>query len=86
MSDIVEKLRAEISRKQDAEGDRLYLASPCPVLTEAAEAILALRKAYEAAVAFIDSHVADPDITGEMVQAYAEYQRTRDALSTTEAK
>lgn len=75
MSDIVEQLRAEIARKQDAEGDRLYLASPCPVLTEAAETILALRTAIKEAEIHIDC---------------ASFRKAQDilraTLSTTEAK
>lgn len=35
------------------------------------------REAFYKAKAFIDSHAADPDITSEMVELYAEYQ---DAL------
>lgn len=81
MSDIVEKLRNHANGLWEVHPLGRY-----GICDEAAETIIALRKAYEAAVAFIDSHVADPDITGEMVQAYAEYQRTRAALSTTEAK
>lgn len=34
----------------------------------------ALRSAFMAAKAFIDSHVADPDLTAEMVETYAAYQ------------
>ena len=41
-----------------------------------------LQAAYDAAVAFIESHVADPDITDEMTRMYAEYQRTRSALGS----
>lgn len=32
------------------------------------------KEAFEAAKAFIDSHVADPDITSEMVEKYSKYQ------------
>lgn len=34
-----------------------------------------LESAFIAAKAFIDSHVADPDITGEMAANYEAYQR-----------
>lgn len=40
----------------------------------------ALREAFKAACAFIDSNVADPDITNEMVRTYAEFQRHRALL------
>lgn len=36
-----------------------------------------LLEALEAAIKFIDSHVADPDITQEMRENYAALQRTR---------
>lgn len=39
-----------------------------------------LGRAYDAAVAFIESHVADPDITEEMTRKYAEYKEARAAL------
>lgn len=45
---------------------------------EAREQLEAMREAFNAAKAFIDCHVADPDITAEMVQTYAAYQ---DALA-----
>jgi hypothetical protein len=39
-----------------------------------------LRRACDAAFAFIDSHVADPDITDEMCRKHAEYKEAREAL------
>jgi hypothetical protein len=42
--------------------------------------IALLRKACDAAFAFIDSHVADPDITDEMVRKYRDYKDARAAL------
>lgn len=36
-----------------------------------------LREAFDAACAFIDSHVADPDMTHEMVRNYAEFKKQR---------
>ena len=36
-----------------------------------------LRRAYDAAVAFIESHVADPDLTDEMTRKHAEYQEAK---------
>ena len=54
------------------------------MVLEAADEIESLRRerdelveAWNAACAFIDSHVADPDITKEMVEKYAEFQRHR---------
>ena len=38
------------------------------------------RKAFCAARAFIRSHAADPDITEEMVEKYAEYQEAAKGL------
>jgi hypothetical protein len=42
-----------------------------------------LLEALEAAIKFIDSHVADPDITQEMRENYAALQRTKpyDAIA-----
>ena len=40
-----------------------------------------LREAYDAACAFIDRHVADPDITAEMCRAHSEFETKRKALS-----
>ena len=37
----------------------------------------ALRAAFDAACAFIDSHVADPDITAEMAAKYATFLNHR---------
>ena len=42
-----------------------------------------LAKACDAAFAFIDSHVADPDLTDEMVIKHAEYIEARRALEGT---
>lgn len=36
-----------------------------------------LMASIKAAMAFINSHVADPDITDEMVQRYAELQQSK---------
>jgi len=41
-----------------------------------------LRRACDAAFAFIDSHVADPDLTVEMVRTYSEYKAARAALES----
>lgn len=50
------------SRREEGEANaRLIVNSP------------KLLSALEAAVAFIDSHVADPDITAEMREAYSRY-------------
>ena len=38
------------------------------------------KEAYEAAAAFIDSHVADPDITPVMCQTYATYKMMQERL------
>jgi len=38
------------------------------------------KKAFEAAKAFIDSHVADPDITTKMVDRYLKYKATLEEL------
>ena len=37
-------------------------------------------KALEAAIAFIDSHAGDPDITSEMVETYAKYRAALEKL------
>ncbi len=42
--------------------------------------VAALVEAYSAACAFIDSHVADPDITDEMVETYRVFTEKRAAL------
>lgn len=39
-----------------------------------------LEAAYKAACAFIDAHVADPDITPKMRETYAEFVRLRKEL------
>ena len=43
---------------------------------EAREQLEAMREAFMAAKAFIDCHVADPDITAEMIKAYTAYQES----------
>lgn len=48
------------------------------VVQRVKEKLEAMRSAFMAAKAFIDCHAADPDITSEMVEAYAGYQ---DALA-----
>jgi hypothetical protein len=50
-------------------------------LTEQRDELLA---AWTAACAFIDSHVADPDITQEMVLTYAEFMKHREAITKAE--
>jgi hypothetical protein len=40
-----------------------------------------LERAYNAACAFIDCHVADPDITDEMVKTHAIFTEQRAALA-----
>lgn len=45
-----------------------------------AENLLKYKKAFHAAKNFIDSHVADPDITDGMCARYAEYQEALDKL------
>lgn len=47
------------SNKEADANARLIAAAPC------------LLEALEAAMAFIDNHVADPDLTDEMCEAYA---------------
>lgn len=42
-----------------------------------------LAKACDAAFAFIDSHVADPDLTDEMIVKHAAYIEARRALEGT---
>ena len=39
------------------------------------------KKAFEAAKAFIDSHVADPDITDEMMDKYSKYLASLEELN-----
>ena len=39
-----------------------------------------LSSAWAAACAFIDSHVAEPDITAEMVRTYAEFLKWRACI------
>lgn len=41
---------------------------------------------FKAACAFIDSHVADPDITSEMRKTYAEFMRMRAMIAAAEGK
>lgn len=41
---------------------------------------------FKAACAFIDSHVADPDITSEMRKTYAEFMRMRAMIAAAEVK
>ena len=41
-----------------------------------------LREAFDAACAFIDSHVADPDITSEMWSNYEKFLQHRQALAS----
>lgn len=45
------------------------------------EEIVLLRRACDAAFAFIEAHVADPDITDEMRRKYADYKDARRAAS-----
>ena len=44
------------------------------------------RPAFEAAKAFIDSHVADPDILAEMCQTHAKYEEELAKLQPPETK
>lgn len=53
---------------------RALLAAPSESETQL------LRRACDAAFAFIDSHVADPDITDEMCIKHATYKDARAAL------
>ena len=43
MTDLIERLRAEVRQRQYESGDMLYLGAPDPLLTEAADEIAALR-------------------------------------------
>lgn len=43
MTDLIDRLRAEIRQRQYDSGDMLYLGAPDPLLTEAADEIAALR-------------------------------------------
>ena len=38
------------------------------------------RKAFETARAFIECHVADPDITDEMIEKYSAYNEAKASL------
>lgn len=58
--------------------DRLYLEWSQFTKAKTARE-LRLETAFLAAKAFIDSHVADPDITPKMEKAYAAYQRAARA-------
>lgn len=44
MTDLIDRLRAEIRQRQYDSGDMLYLGAPDPLLTEAADEIAALRE------------------------------------------
>lgn len=48
--------------------------------TQSESELTLLRRACDAAFAFIDSHVADPDLTDEMVRKHADYLEARRAL------
>lgn len=61
---------ADFARKLERERD------------EARKQLEAMRKAFNSAKAFIDSHVADPDITSEMMEKYADYQKALAKLQT----
>jgi hypothetical protein len=50
------------------------------LLREMTEETNRYRKAFYAAKAFIDSHAADPELTAEMVEKYAEYQEASNGL------
>lgn len=65
-----------------AEQDlRAMLARARLTVSESGDSELRLlRRACDTAFAFIESHVADPDITDEMVRKYADYQEARAAL------
>jgi len=43
-----------------------------------------IERAWNAACAFIDSHVADPDITSEMCRTYADFVANRKALTSSQ--
>lgn len=70
--------------------DAAYIAAANPAnLRALLDEVQALRAAFDAACRFIDVHAGDPDMTVEMVSAYAEFQRQRElvaAISTQPAK
>lgn len=68
---LARKLERERDEAREALSGRTVSCSLC---NEAAKQLEAMRSAFLAAKAFIDCHVADPDITSQMVQTYAAYQ------------
>ncbi len=93
MSDIAKRLLASL-RFDAVNGDQHERSVVASQMREAAshittlEAELAavtkerdgLRAGYDAALAFVDSHVADPDITQKMCETYAALQAQRAAI------
>ncbi len=64
----------------DITGYQDEFESARSALTAHKQEVAELVEAYNAACAFIDSHVADPDITDEMVETYRVFTEKRAAL------
>lgn len=70
--------------KEIHDGMKLYTFPPdCEELRKDAERYKA---AWVAACGFIDSHVADPDLTLDMVEKYAVFLQYRDSIAKGTAK
>ncbi len=81
-----ERLYAELS--EALVGDKMLppIAEVARLQRELAEARKYAERykgAYEAAIAFVDSHAADPDITPKMCETYAALEVHRAAIENT---
>ena len=89
---------ADFARQLERERNAAFAMSKCECGTDEACANLAklhaelaearkdaerYKGAYEAAIAFVDSHAADPDITPKMCETYAALEVHRAAIENT---
>jgi hypothetical protein len=67
--------------RQDIPGLQTEFATLRSQLSTALAESGEIKRGWESACAFIDSHVADPDITDEMWATYSKFVRIRDSLA-----
>lgn len=74
MSELIERLDAEIARKRDREGDMLFLAPPDPLLTECKAALASLQANLNTRDTFIVSKGLWPEFVDSLPAALSPKQ------------